>query len=82
MRGGFDQLAENRAAWLKLVLQAEHGEHETFRFWSGEADDTNTSASRWRGNGDDGIVEIHSVSFKFPVSSFKSGEKILKRRER
>ena len=59
--GGIDQLAEVRAAGFELVImrQPQHGTRDVARLRSGQPHHADASASRRRGNGDDGVVEVH-----------------------
>ena len=68
---GFDQFSEYCAARIEIVFQPEHWHGNLLGFRAGQADDANSSATRRRGNRNDGVVEAHGTSFEFLVSSFK-----------
>jgi len=53
-------LSKNRPAWFEIVLQAQHRGHDAAGLGAGNADHPDATATGWRGNGDDGVVEIHT----------------------
>ena len=59
--GGIDQFAEVRAAGLELVLRSAAWAARCSRFGTGETHHTDAAAARRRGDGDDGVVEVHQL---------------------
>jgi hypothetical protein len=57
----FDQLAMDGLAGLQWMLQPEHGSSNGACFGSSKADDSNAATSRWGSDGDDGVIEIHTM---------------------
>ena len=73
----FDQLAKNCLSGLKVMLEPKHGFGNRVGFWAGKAHNANSPAAGRRGDGDDGVVEIHCQLLldDLAPTSRKSGEK-------
>ena len=54
-----NQLSENRPTRRQIMLQAKHRQRNGPRLGTGKPHYPNTAAPRWRGDGDDRVVEIH-----------------------
>src|SRR4029077_5904338 len=63
VRGGsltwFDELSKNRPAGFELLLQAQHGNGNAAGLGAGNSHNPDAATTRRRGDGDDGVVEIH-----------------------
>jgi hypothetical protein len=55
-----DQFSEHGASGLQIMLEPQHGKYDGAGFGPGQAHNANAATPRWRGDGDDGVVEIHS----------------------
>src|ERR1700733_4848875 len=66
----FDEFAEDGTARFEIVLEAEHWQGDAARFVACQTHHADATASRWRGNGDDGVVEIHNWDCKGTTGSF------------
>jgi hypothetical protein len=67
--GSFDQLSEGSASGFEIVLQPQHGQRDFLCVRSCETNHPNASASRRRGDGDDGVVKIHEEIVAVLLSS-------------
>src|SRR5258708_25867900 len=59
-RLGFNKFSQHCSPRFEIMLEAQHGQNNAPCLRTSDADDTNAAATRRRGDGDDGIVEIHS----------------------
>jgi len=56
---GLNQIAEKSMSGSKLAFQPQHGAGDRARLRPGEAHHADTTASRWCGDGDDRVVQVH-----------------------
>jgi hypothetical protein len=59
----------------KWMIQAKHGFGDDFGLRTGQSHHPNAAATGRRGNGNNGVVQVHGTSFEFPVPSCKSSYK-------
>ena len=57
-----DQFAEDRAAWFEFMPQPQHGCGDRAGFRTGQAHHADAAASGRCGDGNDGVVEVHSCT--------------------
>ena len=65
----FDQFAENGVTGFEIMLQAKHGCGDVARVRTREANYANSAAACERGDGDDGVVEIHDKILRLTSQS-------------
>lgn len=58
---GLYQLPENGPPSLEFMLEPQHGQRNLFRLWAGQTHHADAAASGRRGDGNDGVVEVHEA---------------------
>ena len=58
--GGFDQIAGDGSTGFQRLLETQHGRGNGARFRTGQADYADAAASGRGGDGDDGVIQIHT----------------------
>ncbi len=59
----FHELSQRRSSGFEIMFQAQHGGSNGACLRASNTDHPNAAATRWGGDGDDGVVEVHSDLF-------------------